>query len=192
MYISCPKCERELGRPVTICPYCHAPTGTEPVDFNPRSEADAQIARALQIVVDASRTVYEGQDDFPSRDYTPDELETLFFALGMAMTQLAKVPGGKEARERFYHNCKDQLQKRGREDIIDSLTSEKERHEQAKWMVKRAFGEDVDFAPGTQGYAMVKVIELELMGQEQLRAKIATLAESMPLDTSNDLDKLLR
>ncbi len=150
-------------------------------EVDPRVEADAQIARALGIVIDASASAENDDEKVEQRDYTPDELETLFFALGMAMTQLAKVPGGKEARERFYHNCKDQLQKRGREDIIDSLTSEKERHEQAKWMVKRAFGEDVDFAPGTQGYAMVKVIELELMGQEQLRAKIAALAESMTL-----------
>lgn len=76
-------------------------------DFDPRLEADAQIARALRIVVEACN----GQE-VPVRDYTPQELEDLFFALSMAMVQLAKVPGGHEAKERFYANAKTELLKR--------------------------------------------------------------------------------
>lgn len=146
------------------------------VDVDPRIEADAQIARALQIVCDAS-----DENDFPKREYTPDELETLFFTLGMAMTQLAKLPGGKEARERFYHNCKDQLLDRGRQDMLDDLAKHKDNMKVAKDHVRKAFGDDVDFAPGTSGFAMAKVVELELNNLDALRQKIAALAESMTL-----------
>jgi len=88
-------------------------------DVNPRTEADAQIARALQVVVDAGNP-----DDTPRRDYTEEELDTLFFALGMAMVQLRKVPGGKEARDRFYDRAERELGKRGRQDILDKLDAE--------------------------------------------------------------------
>lgn len=158
-------------------------------EVNPRIEADAQIARALQIVCDADCTLEclekdpgnGHRPDCQRRDYTPDELETLFFALGTAMTQLAKLPGGKEARERFYHNCMDQLLKRGRQDIIDDLAKHKDSMEEAKTHVRKAFGDNVDFAPGTSGYAMAKVIELELNNLAELREKITALADSMTL-----------
>lgn len=143
-------------------------------EVNPRIEADAQIARALQIVVDAC-----DKDEKPARDYTPDELETLFFALGTAMIQLVKLPGGKEARERFYHNAEDILAKRGRTDILANLAEDAKRHELAKEMVKRALGDNVDLSPGTGGYAAMKLCESELHDMNELRKKIDALALSM-------------
>lgn len=77
--------------------------------MSPRTEADAQIARALQIVCDAG-----DEDETPRRDYTPKELETLFFSLSMAMIQLAKLPGGKEAKRHFYESASLELLRRGR------------------------------------------------------------------------------
>lgn len=145
-------------------------------DVDPRLEADAQIARALQIVCEAC-----GPDDQPAREYTPDELETLFFALGMAMIQLAKVPGGKEARDRFYMNAKDQLAERGREDLLDKLKTDHDRKVEAKRLVRKAFGDNIDLSIGTSGHAMMRVIELELGNLDQLRTKITALAESMTL-----------
>lgn len=147
-------------------------------DVDPRIEADAQIARALQIVVEAC-----DKDDHPNRDYTPDELETLFFALGTAMIQLTKIPGGKEARERYYHNAQDILLKRGRQDLIDGLAKDKDNMKLAKAIViaRHSFGDDVDFAPGTSGYAMMRVVELELNNLDELRQKITALADSMTL-----------
>jgi hypothetical protein len=68
--------------------------------FDPRSEADAHIASALQIVIDAG----DGDDDAETetrRDYTSDELDTLFFALEWALIQLKKLPGGAEAHDWF-------------------------------------------------------------------------------------------
>ncbi len=158
-------------------------------EVDPRTEAEAQIARALQIVCDADCTLdclqkdpgNGHRPDCKQREYTPDELETLFFALGTAMTQLAKMPGGKEARERFYHNAQDQLLKRGRQDILDDLAKHKDNMKLAKEHVRKAFGDDVDFAPGTSGYAMAKVVELELNNLDELRQKITALADSMTL-----------
>lgn len=143
--------------------------------FDPRIEAEAQIARALQIVVDG----YDGGDEETRRDYTPDEMETLFFALGTAMVQLAKIPGGKEARERYYANCVDQLAKRGRQDILDDLEVERERRAEAKRLVVQAFGDDVDFSPGTSGAGLLKFFELELGNQAELKKKLEALAEGM-------------
>jgi len=87
------------------------------MEVDPRTEADAQVARALQVVVDAG-------DEHDRRDYTPDELDTLFFALGMALVQLRKMPGGKEARDRFYERAEGVLTKRGRRDILEKLDAE--------------------------------------------------------------------
>jgi hypothetical protein len=143
-------------------------------EVDPRAEAEAQIARALQIVVDAT-----DEETGPFRDYTPDELETLFFALGTAMISLAKIPGGKDARERYYANCVDQLIKRGRQDMLDSLEVEKERRAEAKRLVKKAFGDHVDFSPGTSGAAMAKVFELELGNQDELRKKLEAVAATL-------------
>lgn len=89
---------------------------------NPRTEADAQIARALRIVCDAD--CVEGCDQEPCpherRDYTPEELGELFFALGMAMCQLTKLPGGPEAKDKHYAELKAELKRRGRDDLIKS------------------------------------------------------------------------
>lgn len=141
---------------------------------DPRLEADAQIARALQIVVDAN------EDDLPrGREYTPDELETLFFALGTAMVQLSKLPGGWEARERFYTNATDVLARRGRQDILDSLKKEHNRKVEAKEIIRRAFGDGIDFSIGTSGFVMLKMVELELDQTSELRAKLTTLAATL-------------
>ena len=145
------------------------------VVVDPRTEAEAQIARALQIVVDAQDGDPDSEEEV-ARDYTPDEMETLFFALGTAMVQLAKMPGGKEARERYYDNCVDQLAKRGRQDILDTIKAEQDRRAEAKKMVMDTFGDSVDFGPGTAGNAFAKVIELELADREALREKLVALA----------------
>lgn len=91
-------------------------------DVDPRAEADGQIVRAFQTVVNAS-------DDDPdharaARDYTPEELDTLFFSLSMALIQLRKVPGGTAARDRFYERAEGDLLRRGRQDILDKLDAE--------------------------------------------------------------------
>ena len=158
-------------------------------DVDPRSEAEAQIARALQIVCDANCTLgcliedpgNGHRPDCGSRDYTPDELETLFFTLGMAMVQLAKVPGGKEARDRFYTNAKDQLMVRGRQDLLTDLKDEQDRKSKAKNIVKKALGDDIDFSIGTSGHAMMRMVELEMEKLDQLRVKITALADSMTI-----------
>lgn len=143
-------------------------------EVDPRLEADAQIARALQIVVDAN------PDDLPrGREYTADELETLFFALGTAMVQLAKLPGGKEARERFYANATDALAQRGRQDIIDALKNEQDRRDQAKDIIKRTFGNNIDFSPGTSGYSLLRIVENELDQLAGLRTKMLKLAATL-------------
>lgn len=96
-------------------------------EVNPRTEADAQIARSLQIVVDAGPEDPDkvwGGVARPIRDYTLDELETLFFALGMAVVQLKKLPGGQEAYDRGVHNMRSELRRRGRSDLLDKLDAE--------------------------------------------------------------------
>lgn len=144
-------------------------------DVDPRLEAEAQIARALQIVIDASDPAPDDPDS--CRDYTPEELETLFFALGTAMVQLKKVPGGRDARDRFYEKAKGTLIKRGRHDLVQA--SEQEPKEEAAKIVRRAFGDSIDLSPGTAGHAMVRMVELELEDLDELRRKVMTLATSM-------------
>lgn len=85
----------------------------ENYSVDPRTEADAQIVRALLIVCDAGDADGKIGDPNDRRDYTLDELETLFFALSMALVQLAKVPGGAEAKERFYTGANLELVRRG-------------------------------------------------------------------------------
>lgn len=159
-------------------------------DVDPRLEAEAQIARALQIVIDADDRP-EGNPELSCRDYTADELETLFFALGTAMVQLAKLPGGAEARHRFYERAEDVLVQRGRQDILDDLKVEHRRRAEARRSVRQAFGESIDLSPGTSGSAIVRFVELEMADREALRVKIEALAESFKLDTNADLDQLL-
>ena len=98
---------------------------SRPVD--PRTEADAQVARALQVVVDADEAEAErGGAARARRDYTPDELETLFFTLGMAIVQLKKLPGGQEAHDRGIRRMREELGKRGRHDLLARLDAESE------------------------------------------------------------------
>lgn len=92
-----------------------------PRDVDPRTEADAQVARALQVVCDADG---DDEEDKLRRDYTPEELDTLFFALSMAIVQLKKLPGGREAHDRAYRNAKNELSRRGRHDILARLDAE--------------------------------------------------------------------
>jgi hypothetical protein len=102
---------------------------TDDKPFDPRAEADAQIARALQIVNDASESEdIDGNVETARRDYNPAELETLFFALGCAMVQLKKLPGGKEARDRFYDNATESLRIRGRRDLLDEVDAQAKLH----------------------------------------------------------------
>lgn len=140
---------------------------------DPRTEAEAQIARALQIVVDAA----PAREDEAQRDYTPDELETLFFVLGMAMVQLAKVPGGKEARVRFYARATDLLAARNRHDLLDTLEADRAKHADARSRIREAFGDDVSFEPGTAGFAMQRIFEVVEEDREQLREKLSKLAQ---------------
>lgn len=70
-----------------------------------RQHGEGLLARALQIVVDASPNKTE-------RDYTDDELEELMFCLTMAWVQFKKLPGGQEAAERVYENVKAEQDRR--------------------------------------------------------------------------------
>lgn len=138
-------------------------------DVDPRTEADAHISRALQIVVDAS-----GSDDHVNpcvrRDYTPDELEDLFFALGTAMIKLRKLPGGKEARDRFYARVALTVRER---------RPDAELNAEAIQIVKRAFGDNVDLNEGTMGRKLVEVVTLELKDVEALQGKFLALAATI-------------
>jgi hypothetical protein len=140
--------------------------------LNPRTEADAQICRALQVVVDADETTPEpGETARLRRDYTLEELETLFFSLGMATVQLAKLPGGKEARDNFYRRAETVLLQRGRRDITDTLLNK-----EAVAIVKQAFGDDVDLRTETIGRQLTKLVEMELGDLASLREKLFALS----------------
>jgi len=114
----CPSCgarhERGYVDGVSLfrCLHCgYQGTKNADEDFDPRTEADAQIARALQIVCDA-----DGADDGRGRrNYTDEELDTMFFALTAALVQLKKVPGGLVAHDRYYEKCRAELRRRGLE-----------------------------------------------------------------------------
>lgn len=140
-------------------------------ETNPRAEADGHLARAFQIVCDASD---EDADSVTctTRDYTPDELDKLFFSLTMASVQLAKVPGGAEAKDRCRARLKAELARRGEH----RLSAEAELDRDAVELVKRAFGDDVDFGKGTSGYHLAKVVEAEQGVMRELRVKLVALA----------------
>jgi hypothetical protein len=87
-------------------------------DVDPRAEADGQIARAREVAMGACDA-----DGSATRDYTPEELDVLFFSLMRAMTMLSKLPGGREARERMYLDLKAELVRRGRSDLLASVES---------------------------------------------------------------------
>lgn len=82
---------------------------------------------------------------------------------------LAALPAADEAYVTFARN-------RNLEMAVQST-----RYERAKEYVRKAFGDDVDFAPGTSGHAMARVVELELGNLDELRAKITALADSMTI-----------
>jgi hypothetical protein len=71
-----------------------------------RLEADGHISHALDIVNCA------WTDDATQREYTPKELEALFFSLSRAMTLLTKLPGGVEARDRLRARAQKELNSR--------------------------------------------------------------------------------
>jgi len=83
---------------------------------DPFEEATGQVANALKILLDAD-------DDRARRDLTAEELHDVFFSLTTALVQLKKLPGGKEAHERVYEECRAELRRRGREDIIQEVES---------------------------------------------------------------------
>lgn len=132
--------------------------------LDPRTKADAQILRAGRLVVQVSD---EGADDSdkPARDYTPDELDTLFFCLLLAQVQLLEVPGGREAIQRVRHNAESELQRRSRP-----------AWDEAARVMRRTYGDDVDLAPGTTGFHLAKAIELGLDRDERMRDGIVKLA----------------
>jgi len=47
--------------------------------------------------------------------------------------------------------------------------------EEAIKIIKQTFGNDVDFSPGTSGYAMAKMIEMHMEEIATLRAKLEAL-----------------
>lgn len=132
---------------------------------DPRTEADAQVARAFRIVIDAG-TDHESNDAPLSkprsepRGYTPDELDTLFFALTMAGVQLLKVPGGREAHDRANERARAELHRRN--------LPQRRHHHEAVEMVKRAFGRDVDLSEGTTGATLVMMVEAEMKASEKM------------------------
>ncbi len=148
-------------------------------DVDPRSEADAQIARALQIVVDASaihadNDAPNGRPRMERRDYEPAELDTLFFALSMAVVQLKKVPGGRKAGDRGLRTLREELARRGAKvDAAFDLEPE------AVKIVRRAFGDGVDLGKGTTGRALVGLVTLELQNTEALREQLLALAATI-------------
>jgi hypothetical protein len=81
---------------------------TQP-EVDPFTEATGQVANALKILLDA---------DEPRRALTADEMRDLFFSLTTALVQLKKLPGGAEAHARVYEECRAELRRRGRADII--------------------------------------------------------------------------
>ena len=147
----------------------------EAFEVDPRTEADAQIARALQIVVDAG-----DEDDHGStvirRDYTPDELDTLFFALTMASVQLLKTPGGREAHDRANERARAELHRRN--------LPQRRHHHEAVEMVKRTFGRDVDLSEGTTGATLVAMVEAEMRSSEKMLEDL--IAQHTPKTTRAD------
>lgn len=87
--------------------------------INPRAEADARIVHAANMVCNTCN-----EDWSAKRDYTPEELQDLYGVLSMALVQLAKLPGGKEAREHTYARTRKELERRGRHDILSRFDAE--------------------------------------------------------------------
>lgn len=51
--------------------------------------------------------------------------------------------------------------------------------EKARRVVLEEFGEGVDLNPGTSGYAIMKIIEMQLDEDDKLRAQCERLAEEL-------------
>lgn len=155
---------------------------------DPRTEADAQVARAFGVVVDADEQDAErGGAARPRRDYTPDDLDALFFSLSMALVQLAKLPGGREARDRSYDAARGELIRRGKRRMADEVEFSRE----ALDLVRRAFGDDVDLGPGTSARSLAKLVEAELAHLDTVRVDLLKLATAIrPPDevTPEELD----
>jgi hypothetical protein len=56
---------------------------------------------------------------------------------------------------------------------------EADRHAQAKAIVKKTYGDNVDFSPGTSGYALLRLVEFDLDRLADLRAKALALAATL-------------
>ena len=79
---------------------------------DPFVEATGHVATALGILLEA---------DDPRRELTAEELRDVFFALTTAFVQLKKLPGGPAAHNRVFEECRAELRRRGREDIIHEV-----------------------------------------------------------------------
>lgn len=146
---------------------------------DPRTEADAQVAHAFEIVVrrgpeDPSACTDPDLAHGPS-DYTPGDLDKLFFSLSMALIQLAKLPGGREARDRSYAATRGELVRRGKHRMADEAEFSRE----ALDLVRRAFGDDVDLGPGTSARRLAKLVEAELAHLDAVRGDLLKLATAI-------------
>lgn len=86
---------------------------SEDQQVNPFDEATGHVANALKVLLVA--------EDDAKRAPTPDELHDVFYALVTAFVQLKKLPGGEAALEKVYEECRAELRRRGREDIIQEV-----------------------------------------------------------------------
>lgn len=142
--------------------------------FDPRTEVDAHIAGALQIVIDADDGAGDAETE-TRRDYTSGELDTLFFALGCALVQLRKLPGGAEAHDRFYNRLRHEQVKH----VKRAAPSKAELEDEAVKIVQRTFGASVDLSAGTMGAALVSMVVTDLENQGELRDKLIALAATI-------------
>lgn len=75
---------------------------------DPRGEFDAYVFEAFEIMVSAE----ENGNGCPRQDYTPEEIERLFFLLMMAVSKLKRVPGGEFAAEVVRDKVRRELERR--------------------------------------------------------------------------------
>jgi hypothetical protein len=145
------------------------------VVVDPRNEMDAQIARAFEIMIEAQG--YSPPNPNPTHpiDYKPEALDELIFNLSMALVQLVKVPGGYAAKERSTTTIIAEMRKRNMSDIPEKVAL----REDAKAIVKQAFGDDIDLTPGTLGSVLVRLVQLDIDNKDGLRAKLAALASQL-------------
>ena len=130
-----------------------------------RREAEDLVSNALQVMIDAD-----------GREYTRDELDKVVGSMTMALVQIKRIPGGVEAYERTYEKAREELRRRGREDMIREVEPHREA---AIDLVKKTFGDDVDLRPGTAGHAFVRVIEAERADHDKLRSALSRLMNEL-------------